>query len=140
MHRRADRRGEDLRLDLLLAVRGDDVGDEAHAVLIDVVEPTGERAHDVRADRGGEQRLIDRETERDVDADAVAPERFAGGDAVRGHRYLDDHVLVPGREPAALDEHVVLALGHDLARDVAHDATDALHLLIAVWTALPHEL
>src|SRR5205814_7869851 len=51
VHRIPDRGREDLGGDLLLAVGGDDVRHDAHAVLVDVVETAGERADDVGADR-----------------------------------------------------------------------------------------
>src|SRR5205823_14172543 len=65
-----------------------------------------ERAHDVRPDRGGEKRLVDRETEGDVDSGSLAGEDLAGSEAVGCEGDLDDHVLVPRCDPAALDDHV----------------------------------
>src|SRR5438477_8407416 len=67
VHRTPDRGREDLGGDLLLAIGGDDIRDDTHAVLVDVVETAGEWTDDVRPDRRGEQRLVHREAQRDVD-------------------------------------------------------------------------
>ena len=136
MHRVADRRGEHLGLDLLLAVGGHDIGDHPHPVLVDVVEPAGERAHDVRARRGRQERLIDREAERHVDPYALACEDLAGREAVGREGNLDDHVLVPACDAPAFDDHVVLLLRHDLRGDVADDLADPLDLLLVVVAGL----
>src|SRR5579859_153570 len=49
MHWMPDRRGEYLRLVSVIAVDGQDVADQIHAVLADIVEPADERAHVGRA-------------------------------------------------------------------------------------------
>ena len=139
MHRVADRGREHLGLDLLLPVRGDDVGHDAHAVLVDVVEPAGERTHDVRADGGREQGLIHREAQRDVDADALAREHLRRAQTVGRERDLHDDVLVPRGDAAPFHDHVVALFTDALGGHVADESADALDLCLVVLSGLRDE-
>src|SRR4029079_14175105 len=137
--RMSHRRGEHLRLDVLLPICAHDVGHDAHAVLVDVVEPTRERADDVRADRGREQGLIHREAERHVDPRALSCEDLPGAETFGRERHLHDHVGMPLRDAPAFYDHVVGVLADDLRRDVTDDPADALDLFLVIATGLGDE-
>ena len=89
----ADGGDQDLGREVVVVVDQPDVGDQLHAVEADVVVPADEGRDEARAGLGGEQRLVGREAERDVDHRAVAGQRLAGLEAVDRQRHLDADVV-----------------------------------------------
>ena len=83
----------------------------------DVVEPADEGADVGRAGAGGQQRLVGAEDERGVDLGALAGQRADRDQALGADRHLDDDMLVPGHDLAALADHLVGVLGDDLGAD-----------------------
>ena len=99
----------------------DDLGDQLHAVVRDVVEAADEGRHEGGAGLGREQRLGRREAQGDVDLNAFAGERPARLQTVPDQRQLDADVGGELGEPAALGQHAIVGRGGDLRADRAID-------------------
>jgi|GEM_PF-6088306 len=107
MQRVADAGREDERtiIGRHVAIDLRNIANDLHAVLGDVVQTPDERADDIRPRQRGEERLIRREAERHIRADAFPLELFHGGPAVRRGRHLHDDIRVPFGEPARFIQH-----------------------------------
>src|SRR5690606_31276939 len=125
VQRPADGGGQHLGGVAEVGVDRDDVANQLHTVLGEGVETAQGGADEVGAGFGGEQRLRGAEAQRDVDADVLGGEDFAGLDAVAGERELDDHIVVESRQDAPFADHLFGFGGDDLGGDVTvNDVAD----------------
>src|SRR5204862_1103387 len=106
------------------------VTDQIDALVADIIQPADERADDISAGFGREQRLRRRETESDVDADAFLRERGGGLDAVANERAFHHHIFMQFRQFASLADHGA-GFGRDHFRaDIAvYDLANPANLL-----------
>src|SRR5262245_35951862 len=86
MQRGAEGRREHLRLEPVDRIDLDNLLDEVHAILSDIIETADKRADDVGACLGGQQSLSGREAKRDVEADAFLTQQRGCLDAIAGKR------------------------------------------------------
>src|SRR5206468_223027 len=98
-----------------------DLRDEVHAVVTDVVEPPDEGGDEGGARLGGEEGLRGLEDQRHVHADAAVGEGARRLEPLGDHRALDHDVPVDAREPCALLDHAWCLRAHHLG---AHRAVD----------------
>src|SRR5260370_31667799 len=85
---------QDLGLEPVILIDGDDAADQAHTVLTDVIEAPDEGTDNISAGLGGQQSLPRRKTERDVHTDSLFTQRLARFDAVPREGTFDHNVLM----------------------------------------------
>jgi hypothetical protein len=79
---------------------------------------------------GGEQRLVGREAQGDVDHRPLAGQRLAGLEAVEGQRHLDGNVVGDPAQHLRLAHHLLVVERHHFRRDGAgHDVANLLYHL-----------
>ena len=78
---------------VIIVIDQPDVADQLHPVKAVVIMPADERRNEGRPGLGGEQRLIGREAQRDIDHGAIAGQRLAGLEAVNRQRHLDADIV-----------------------------------------------
>ena len=132
MVRRPDRGCEDLGLETVIVVDPPDVGDQPHAVDIDVVEPADERRDVGGTGLGGEQRLHRREAQRDIGLETLVRQFLACLEAGKRQRQLDADILGDAGKELALADHFVGLDRSDLGGyrtvdDLADLGDDILH-------------
>ncbi len=95
-----------LRLELrILAINGDDISDELHAGLRNIIETPDERRDEGGTGLRGEDRLAGRKAERDIDHRAFIGERLACLEPVDRKRHLDGDVFGEPCQPASFRQH-----------------------------------
>jgi hypothetical protein len=133
VHGVADAGDQNLRTVGVVVEDLEDMRDDFHAVVPDVVQAADEGGYERRAGLGGEQRLGSGEDERHVHPVAALGEGPGGLQTLGRHRALDDDVAMDARQALAFFDHAGGLEAHDLG---AHGAVDdgadlPQHLLVA---------
>jgi hypothetical protein len=103
----ADRGRKDLGLEVVVVIDRADVADQVQPVEVDVVKPPDEGRDEGRPGLGGDQGLVGREAEGDVDHEALTRQDLAGLEAVPGQRDFHRDIGGDGGKLAAFGQHVV---------------------------------
>jgi len=102
---------------IILFVDGADFGNECHAVLADIVQPTNERRNECCPRLGSKNRLRSGKAQRDVDHRTMAGEMFAGLEAIPRHGHFDGDVLGKLGKFFAFADHALGVGGHHFGRN-----------------------
>ena len=116
-----DRRGEDFSLEPVVVIDRADVLDQVHTVKVDVIQTPDEWRDEGGTGLGGDQRLVRREAERDVDHLALVRQHFTGFQTVPCQGQLHGDVFRDLGQFAAFGDHVVRFGRDNFGRDGAVD-------------------
>lgn len=140
VHRRADAGCQHVRVEPLYVVHLGDLSDEVRAVLVDVIEATDERADEVGAGTSSQERLVDGETEGNVDLGSVLAQLLTGAQSGRRQRHFDDNIFRPCSDVATFFNHAFEVLGYALgAHGTAYDLADLLDKFLKIPFFLNHQ-
>ena len=106
-----------LGIHILLAVHGDNIGDQRNAVPANIVEAADKGTHHRAPRIGSKQGLVQREDQGLVDSDAVFGEHADGFEAFLSAGDLDPGVGNPLGDVSALSDHPGSISAHHLHRN-----------------------
>jgi len=117
MFRMTDAGDDDLGVILIVVVNIQDLLNQFHAVVRDVVQASDKGAHVGRACFGRHQGLQRGKDQGLIDVDAVRGEHFGRFESFGRHRHLDDHLIAQPGQFFALCVHSFRVEAHHLQAD-----------------------
>ena len=114
---------KDLSREIIIVIDQANVADQLHTVKTIVIMPADKGRDEGRAGFGCQQRLVGRETERDIDHRAVAGQRLASLEAVDRQRHLDADIVCDLAQHFGFFHHRYMVKRDDFSRHRPIDDT-----------------